>query len=454
MDFSLTEEQKKLQMKAREFALNKILPVVHKYDDIGITPIHVIEEAWKASLMNLDIPKKYGGNEYGLLESALVVEEFAAAGPGMTTSIFANGLGEEPLLMSGNEALIEEICKDLIQNFGLISFATSEPVMGSDVGGMMCKAEKDGDEWVLNGKKYWITNAGLAKYIFLFANADPKSRNKGICGFLIRTDQDGIETGRHIEKMGHRLSNTTVVNLKDYRVPPGDVLAEPGKGFGLAMKTFARTRPIIGAMATGLARSALEWAIHYVKKRKAFGKFLSDFQVLQFKIAEMYQKVETSRLMTWRSCWDADNGRDPLLWASMTKFYATEMALEVANDALQCYGGYGYTKYMPIEKLFRDAKLYQIYEGTTQIQKLIISRHALGAYEPVMPPIEDVPYAPIDEEWKQKAEHLDDIYKSKGAKKAWRCRICGHIHYGDEHPEECPVCKYPKDVFKEVWSRA
>ena len=169
MDFSLTKEQEQLRLKARDFALEHILPIVHKYDDIGVTPVHVIEKAWKAGLMNLDVPKKYGGMEYGLLESALVVEEFAAAGPGMATSIFANGLGEEPLLMSNNDALKEEICKDLVQKFGLISFATSEPVMGSDVGGMICKAEKDGDEWVLNGTKYWITNAGLAKYISLFA---------------------------------------------------------------------------------------------------------------------------------------------------------------------------------------------------------------------------------------------------------------------------------------------
>lgn len=453
MDFTLTEEQLNLQKKAREFALNKLLPVVHKYDELGITPVHIIEEAYKAGIMNLGIPKKYGGKGYGLTEEAIAVEEISAVGPGMCTSIFANSLGEEPVIMCDNETVKEDVLTDLINNFGIISFATSEPVMGSDVGGMICKAEKDGNDYILDGKKYWITNAGIAKYVSVFANVDPKSRHKGIAGFLVRIGKDGVETGRPIEKMGHRCSNTVVVDLKNYRVPAEDVLAEPGKGFALAMKTFSRTRPIIGAMATGLARSAMDWAIHYVKKRKAFGQKLADFQVLQFKIAEMYQKVETARLMTMRSAWDADNGRDPLLWASMTKFYATEIALEVASDALQCYGGYGYVKEMPIEKLFRDAKLYQIYEGTTQIQKLIISRHALGTYEPIMPPIEDVPYAPVDEDVSEKLEHFNEILNSKGANKAWRCRICGHIHYGDEPPEECPVCKYAKGVFKEVWSR-
>ncbi|MHA1658457.1 MAG: acyl-CoA dehydrogenase family protein, partial [Promethearchaeota archaeon] len=294
---------------------------------------------------------------------------------------------------------------------------------------------------------------GIAKYSSVFANADPKSRHKGIGAFLIRMDNEGVEVGRHIEKMGHRCSNTTVLNFKNYRVPVDDVMAEPGKGFYLAMKTFSKTRPIIGAMATGLARSAMEYAIHYVKKRKAFGQKLADFQSLQFLIAEMYQKVETARLMTYKSCWDADTGRDPLLWASMTKLYASEIALEVASDALQCFGGYGYCKGFPIEKLFRDAKLYQIYEGTSQIQKLIISRHALSTYEPVMPPIDDIPFAPVDEDYEEKLEYFNDIKNSKDAKKAWRCRICGHIHYGNDPPEECPVCKFPKGVFKEVWTR-
>lgn len=453
MDFSLTDEQKQLRLKTREFALQWLLPTVHKYDDLGITPLHLIEEAWKQGLMNLEIPKKFGGNEFGLLDEALVVEEMAAAAPGMATTINGNNLGLEPLLLCSNEQLKEEICTDLIQNFGIICFATSEPNMGSDVGGMICKATPDGDDWILDGKKYWITNAGLAKYASVFANQDPKSRHKGIAGFLVRMDKPGVEYGRHIEKMGHRCSNTTVLKFDNYRVPKEDVLETPGKGFVLAMKTFSKTRPIIGAMATGCARSALEYAIHYVKKRRAFGQELSKFQSLQFMLADCYQKIETARLMTWRACWDADNGRDPLLWASMTKLYASEMALEVVSDALQCFGGYGYTKMMPIEKLFRDAKLYQIYEGTSQIQKLIISRHIFDIYEPVMPSLDDIPFAPVDDDYEEQLEYFDDIKKSKGAKKAWRCRICGHIHYGDEPPEECPVCKYPKGVFKEVWSR-
>ncbi|MGQ4873732.1 MAG: acyl-CoA dehydrogenase family protein [Promethearchaeia archaeon] len=453
MDFSLTPEQLELQKKAREFSISELLPIVHKYDDLGITPVYVIKKAWEAGLMNTGIPKKYGGSGMGLLEEAIITEEWSAAAPGMATTLNGNNLGEEPLIMCDNETLKEEILTDLVNNFGIICFATSETVMGSDLAGMMCKVERDGNDYIINGKKYWITNAGFAKYATVFATEDPKTRHKGIGAFLIRMDKEGVSVGRPIEKMGHRCSNTTVLDFKHYRVPAEDVIAPPGKGFPLAMKTFARTRPIIGAMATGLARSALDYAIHYVKKRRAFGQKLAEFQSIQFLLADSFQKIETARLLTYRACWDADNGRDPLLWASMTKLYASEIALEVANNALQCFGGYGYTKMMPIEKLFRDAKLYQIYEGTTQIQKLIIARHVLGVYKPIMPPNEDIPYAPVEEDYEEKLEYFNDIKQSKGAKKAWRCRICGHIHYGDEPPDECPVCKYPKGVFKEVWSK-
>ncbi len=450
LDFSLTEAQLALQATARKFALEKLLPIIHNYDIIGKTPIFAIEEAWKTGIMNLGIPKEYGGKGYGLIEEAIAVEEVAAVCPGMATSIFANSLGEEPIIMCKNEALKKDVLTDLIKNFGLISFATSEPNMGSDVAGMICKAEKDGDGYVLKGKKYWITNAGLAKYITVFANTDPKERHKGICAFLVRTDRPGVKTGRPIEKMGHRTSNTVSVKLDGYRVPKEDVIAEPGEGFKLAMKTFSRTRPIIGAMATGLARSAMEYGLHYVKKRKAFGQKLEEFQGIQFMLAEMFQKVETARLMTWRSAWEADSGRDPLIWASMTKFYASEIALQVASDALQFFGGYGYTKMMPIEKLFRDAKLYQIYEGTTQVQKIILSRFVLNEYKPTVPPLEDIPFKPITEDVKEEIDHLMEPITTKEGVKAWRCRQCGHIHYGPEPPEECPVCHYPKGAFKQV----
>ncbi|MFX0100385.1 MAG: acyl-CoA dehydrogenase family protein, partial [Candidatus Hodarchaeota archaeon] len=328
----------------------------------------------------------------------------------------------------------------------IVSFATSEPVMGSDVAGMRCKATQDGDDWILNGTKYWVTNAGAADHASIFATADPKERHKAIVCFFVDLKSDGVKVGKPIPKMGHKISNTTSIKFEDCRIPAENVLAGPGKGFVLGMKTFSRTRPIIGTFATGAARSAMEFAIDYVKKRRAFGQKLVDFQNTQFKIAEMYQKVETMRLLTWKSAWEADNGMDPTITASLTKFYATEAAQEVVMDALQLFGGYGYTRFFPIEQILRDIRVLTIYEGTSEVQRIVVSRHALSKYEPVMPPLEDMANLEADDPKKAAMEGMPE-------QKAWRCRICGHVHYGDEPPDECPYCRFPKSAFKQVWPK-
>jgi acyl-CoA dehydrogenase len=217
------------------------------------------------------------------------------------------------------------------------------------------------------------------------------------------------------------------------------VLAPPGEGFVLAMKTFARTRPAIGAFAVGAARSAMEFAIDYARRRQAFGARIADFQAIQHKIADMYQKVETARLLVWKAAWEADQGLDPTIAASVSKLYATEIALEVANEALQIFAGYGYTRMFPVEKILRDCRLFRIYEGTSEVQRQILSGFALGAYRPVMPPLEDL------------AIHLDkDTVNTEPGQSAWRCRVCGHVHYGEEPPEECPYCFFPQSAFKRV----
>ncbi|HIJ57958.1 MAG TPA: acyl-CoA dehydrogenase, partial [Deltaproteobacteria bacterium] len=321
----------------------------------------------------------------------------------------------------------------------MVCFATSEPTMGSDVSGMRCRAEKDGDDYILNGTKYWVTNGGIADYMSIFATIDPKTKHAGIGAFLVEKTWKGVSVGRHIPKMGQRSSNTAAINFKDVRVPKENILAEPGEGFMLAMKTFSRTRPIIGGFALGAARSCMEFAIDYVKKRQAFDSKLADFQATQFKIAEMYQKVETSRLLVWKASWEADNGIDSTVSASIAKFYATEVALEVANEALQLLGGYGYTQLFPIEKLLRDIRLYRIYEGTSEIQRLIVSGYALHNYKPVMPPLEDLPI--------MREKKFEDVISS--GEGIWRCRMCGHVHYGDAPPEECPSCFFPKTTFKQ-----
>ena len=304
LNFRLSDEQEKLRREARRFALEEVLPAAWYYDEADAVPMGILEKAFDRGLMNTDIPPKWGGKGLGLVEAALITEEIAAACPGVATSLFDNSLGMEPLFLCGNEAVQKKYLPKIAQEFKLMCFATSEPTMGSDVSGIRCRAEKTGEDYLLNGTKYWITNGGVADYMTVFATVDPKLKHEGICAFVVERDWPGVSSGRPIPKMGQRCSNTTALHFKDVRVPKENVVAMPGEGFALAMKTFSRTRPIIGAFAVGAARSCMEFAIDYVKRRKAFGVPIANFQSLQFKIAEMYQKIETSRLLVWKSAWE------------------------------------------------------------------------------------------------------------------------------------------------------
>jgi acyl-CoA dehydrogenase len=440
LNFALSQEQEKLKKEAREFALKEVLPLAWYYDQMDAIPVDVLKKAHKAGIMNADIPKKYGGRELGLIEAAIITEEIAAACPGLATSIFDNSLGMEPLILSDKEDIKEKYLSEIIKSSRLMCFATSEPLMGSDVSGIRCTAEKQGNDYILNGTKYWITNAGIADYMTVFATTDPEKKHAGICAFIVERGQEGVTIGKNIPKMGQKSSNTAGWNFKNVRVKAENVLAGEGEGFALAMKTFSRTRPIIGAFAVGAARSAMEYAIDYAKKRRAFGTKISNFQAIQHKIAEMYQKVETSRLLVYKSAWEADNGIDPTVNASIAKFYATESAMEVVSEALQIMGGYGYTKYFPVEQLFRDTRLFMIYEGTSEIQRMVVSGFALNSYIPAMPSLEDLP---VNREF----DPLSDDNKDKTV---WRCRMCGYVHEGDEAPEECPLCFFPGSAFKRI----
>lgn len=443
LDFTLTPEQEKLKQKAREFALTHVLPVAAFYDEMDTTPVHVLKKAFEAGLINGEIPKKYGGNGHGIIEGVVITEEIAAACPGIATSLFDNSLGMEPLILCDNESAKKKYLPKIVREFKLISFATSEPMMGSDVSGIRCSATKDGEDYILNGTKYWVTNGGISDYFTIFATVDSKSSHKGICAFLVEKDWEGVRIGKPIPKLGQRCSNTAGIHFDNVRVPGENLLAPPGQGFVLAMRTFSRTRAPIGAFAVGAARSAMEYAVNYAKKRQAFGAKISNFQAIQFKLAEMYQKIETSRLLVWKASWEADQGMDPTISASIAKFYATEAALEVVNEAMQIFGGYGYTRMYPLEKLYRDIRLYRIYEGTSEIQRMIVAGHVLGAYEPVMPPLDDLPLH------REKNPEEVNLPRDK-ASSAWRCQICGYVHYGAEAPEECPYCFFPKATFKKV----
>jgi acyl-CoA dehydrogenase len=384
IDFSMTDEQTKLQARARAFAQEYMLPYASYYDKTGEFPMPIVKKAWEAGLMNLGIPKEYGGPGLGLVDACIVVEEFAAGCAGMTTSIFANQLGPEPVMIAGTHEQKEKYLRPLTEKPSLVSFACSEPGMGSDVAGIKTTARKEEDSYILNGAKFWITNAPYADYYTVFASLDPSKRHKALCAFIVDADTPGVKTGRPVEKMGHRASATSSVIFKDAKVPAENLLGEEGKGFRVAMATFAMTRPAIAAFATGLARSSMEFARAYTERREAFDQKLREFQVIQFKLAEMYMRIEASRLLYLKAAYAADTTPDATIPASVAKAYATDAAMWVASEALQIHGGYGYIDQYPMEKLFRDAKLYQIYEGTSEVQRLILGRYVLDGYKPAM----------------------------------------------------------------------
>ncbi len=384
IDFTLTTQQEELQKRAREFARTYMLPYAYYYDKTGEFPRPIIQKCWDEGLMNLGIPKKYGGPGLGVLDQCIVVEELASGCAGMTTSIYVNSLGAEPIIIAGNHDQKEKYLRPLTEELKFVSFACSEPYMGSDVAGIRTRVKKEGGHYVLNGSKFWITNAPYADYFTIFATLDSSQRHKALCAFIVDADSEGLRTGPPVEKMGHRASTTSSVILKDVKVPAENLLGKEGEGFKIAMKTFSMTRPAIAAFATGLARTAMELARSYVDKREAFTKKLREFQAIQFKLAEMYVRLEASRALYMKAAWTADQGVDATVPASVAKAYATDAAMWIASEALQIHGGYGYIDQYPLEKLFRDAKLYQIYEGTSEIQRLILGRHVLSGYDPAI----------------------------------------------------------------------
>ena len=383
IDFSLTDAQKALQKKSRDFAINEIIPVSRKYDESGEFPFDVYQKAFEQGLIDLTIPTEYGGMGLGILDSCLVVEETAAADPGITTSLFCNSLGQESIILGGNDEQKRRYLTPFTEKLQFASFATSEPGMGSDVAGITTNARIEGDELVINGRKMWITNGGVASIISLFCRLEGTKRHKGITAAVIPKDTPGLSIGKPIPKMGHKASNTVMLRLEDVRIPLENVLGEPGKAFPLAMKTFAHTRPTIGAFAVGMARGAMEYAIAYAKRRKAFDTEIANFQAIQFMIADMKMNIEAGRLLTYKAAWEADQGWDNTITASCAKAFTTDNGMKIASDTLQIFGGFGYTTNYLVEKLFRDAKLYQIYEGTSQIQRMIIGRFMLSKYTPV-----------------------------------------------------------------------
>ncbi len=378
LHFSLSEEHQALLETARRFTKERITPIAAECDRDSRFPMDVFKEAWEIGLINPTCPAEYGGAGMGELENAMIAEELSYGCSGIQTSFLANGLALTPVKLAGSEEQKKKYLGLLTSEPVMASYATSEPDAGSDVAGLKTKFVRHGEDFVLSGQKCWITNASYARFYVVFATSDTNLRHKGIAAFIVDRDAPGLRVGKKEDKLGQRASDTAQIFLDDVVVPKANLLAPEGKGFKLAMETFNQTRPDIGAAATGLMRRALDESVAYAKERKAFGVPIGQHQLIQWMLAEMAIRVEATRLLYQKAAWNLDQGvRDPIV-SSFAKAYGADSAMQTAVDAVQVFGGNGYVKEYPVEKLMRDAKVLQIYEGTSQIQRLVIARALLA----------------------------------------------------------------------------
>jgi acyl-CoA dehydrogenase len=379
IDFSLTEEQEFIRKLARDFAQKEMAPRAEHYDQTAEYPWEVVEKAHAVGLLNIMIPEEFGGVGAGSLDECIVSEEFFAGDAGMGTSLLANNLGLMPIVMNGTDEQKEEFLTPFLEKPIMAAFALTESGAGSDVADVRTSWRRDGDEYVLNGTKLFITNGGVASLYAVFATAEPGKRNpRAFSAFVVPRDTPGVSTGKKENKMGHRCSDTSEVIFDNVRLPAKHLLGQEGEGFRIAMRTLDKSRAGIAASAVGIARSALDAAVQYAKERHTFGQPLARHQGIQFLLADMAIKVETARLITWKAAWLADEGLPNNYESSVAKCYATDICMDVTTDAVQVYGGYGYSKEYPVERYMRDAKLMQIYEGANQIQRIVISRNILA----------------------------------------------------------------------------
>ncbi len=376
VDFTLSDEQKDLRELAHDFAAKEIRPVAWELDRDGGWPQAIIDKAHEVGLMNIHIPEEYGGAGLTYLDGCIIEEELSWGCSGVQTSLGANGLAAAPVMLGGSEEVKREFADELVSEPKLASFCLTEPDAGSDVAGMRTKAVRKGDKYVLNGSKCFITNGSYADFFVVYAKTDPEAGQRGISAFLVRKD-DTVIVDKKEDKMGQRASNTATITFDDTEVDARYLLGEENKGFKLAMMVLDRTRPGVAAMATGISRAAFEFATAYSKERVQFGVPIAMHQAIQFMIADMATKVHLSRLATWNSAVLLDQGKRNTLESAHAKRFAADSAMEVATDAVQVYGGYGFIKDYPVEKLMRDAKIMQLYEGTSQIQRLVIARETL-----------------------------------------------------------------------------
>lgn len=373
ISFALTAEQREIQLLARDFAKNEIIPVAEHYDKTHEYPWPVIKKAQEMGLTTMSIPEEYGGLGLSLLEECIVTEELAYGCSGISTAMGVNGLAILPILIAGTEAQKQEYGGRLADG-QMAAYCLTEPEAGSDVAGIKTKARKEGDHYILDGSKTFITGATVANFFTVFAYTDPDVRYKGMSCFIVERDWEGVSVGKPFDKLGQHASDTAEVVFDGVKVPETHRLGPEGAGFITAMKVFDRSRPATAAGALGVARRALEESISYAKERMSMGQPIWQYQAIGHKIADMAMELEAARLLVHKSAWAVDFGEPDTMVSSFGKAYAADAAMKIATDAVQVFGGYGYMAEYPVEKLMRDAKIFQIYEGTSQIQRNIVVR--------------------------------------------------------------------------------
>ena len=377
ISFSLTEEQEACQKLVRDFAQKEIAPIAPELDEEQRHSPEIIEKYYELGLLHYLVPEEYGGAGLGTLEGCIFAEELAAACAGVNACIGGNTLGLTPLLIAGSPELKEELLPNHCSGPNLGAFCLTEAGAGSDVAGIRSTAKLEGDEYVINGTKQFITNGGVASLYSVFASEDPDLGHHGISAFMVPANTPGVSHGKKENKMGQRATDTREVIFDNVRVPARYRLGEGLDGFKISMMTLDESRPGVGAGAVGIARAALEVATQYAKERVQFGKPIAAQQAIQFMLADMAIKVQAARLLCWEASWLYDNGKRNTKESAIAKCFAGDIAMQVTTDAVQILGGYGYMKEYPVEKYMRDAKLHQIYEGTNQIQRLVIARQML-----------------------------------------------------------------------------
>ncbi|MBY8881436.1 acyl-CoA dehydrogenase family protein [Actinacidiphila acidipaludis] len=374
--FRISEEQEMLRDSVRSMAESKIAPFAAEVDEQGRFPQEARDALEAADLHAVHVPEEYGGAGADALSTVIVIEEVARVCASSSLIPAVNKLGSLPVQLSGSEELKSRYLGALARKRGMFSYCLSEPEAGSDAASMRTRAVRDGDTWVLNGVKRWITNAGVSEFYTVMAVTDPDKRSKGISAFVVEKDDPGVSFGAPERKLGIKGSPTREVYFDQVRIPADRMIGEEGTGFATAMRTLDHTRVTIAAQALGIAQGALDYAKGYVSERKQFGKAIAEFQGIQFMLADMAMKLEAARQLTYAAAAKSERAdRDLTFFGAAAKCYASDVAMEITTDAVQLLGGYGYTRDYPVERMMRDAKITQIYEGTNQVQRIVMARN-------------------------------------------------------------------------------